>query len=58
VLNASYDELVLWLGRASIGISSMVDEHFGINVVDFTVRGRVASRSYFLLSHSFTDYQS
>lgn len=56
--NASYDELVLWLGRASIGISSMVDEHFGINVVDFTVRDRDASRSYFLLSHSFTDYPS
>jgi len=41
VLNASYDELVLWLGRASIGISSMVDEHFGINVVDFTAAGLI-----------------
>ena len=37
VLNASYDELLSWLGRASVGVSSMVDEHFGINVVEFMV---------------------
>ncbi|KAF9516363.1 glycosyltransferase family 4 protein [Hydnum rufescens UP504] len=41
VLNASYDELVFWLGKASIGISSMVDEHFGINVVDFIAAGLI-----------------
>ena len=27
-----------WLSRASIGLSTMVDEHFGINVVEFMVR--------------------
>jgi hypothetical protein len=27
-----------WLSRASIGISTMVDEHFGINVVELMVR--------------------
>ena len=37
VLNASYDELLSWLGRASVGISSMIDEHFGINIVEFIV---------------------
>ena len=37
VLNASYDELLSWLGRASVGISSMIDEHFGINIVEFMV---------------------
>ena len=26
-----------WLSRASIGLSTMVDEHFGINVVEFMV---------------------
>jgi alpha-1,2-mannosyltransferase len=24
-----------WLAKASIGLSTMVDEHFGINVVEF-----------------------
>jgi alpha-1,2-mannosyltransferase len=27
-----------WLSRASIGLSTMVDEHFGINIVEFMVR--------------------
>lgn len=26
-----------WLARASVGLSTMVDEHFGINVVEFMV---------------------
>jgi alpha-1,2-mannosyltransferase len=37
VLNAMHDELVKWLGCASIGVSSMIDEHFGINVVEMMV---------------------
>lgn len=37
VLNATYNELVSWLRRATIGVSSMVDEHFGINVVEMMV---------------------
>lgn len=38
MINATYGELVKWLGKASIGVSSMIDEHFGINVVEFMVR--------------------
>ena len=30
--------MLAWLSRASIGIHTMVDEHFGINVVEFMVR--------------------
>jgi len=37
-VNASYSELLHWLGAASIGVSTMVEEHFGVNVVEFTVR--------------------
>ena len=33
VLNAPYPDKLTWLSRASIGIHTMVDEHFGINVV-------------------------
>ena len=38
VINASHSEVLGWLSRASIGLSTMVDEHFGINVVEFMVR--------------------
>jgi len=41
VLNATYDELVKWLGCASIGVSSMIDEHFGINVVEMMAAGLI-----------------
>ena len=37
VVNAPYSELMKWFGSASIGISTMVDEHFGINVVEIMV---------------------
>lgn len=37
VLNAPHSEVLAWLSRASIGLSTMVDEHFGINVVEFMV---------------------
>lgn len=30
--------MLAWLSKASIGLSTMVDEHFGINVVEFMVR--------------------
>ena len=30
--------MLRWLSRASIGLSTMVDEHFGINIVEFMVR--------------------
>ena len=37
VVNAPYPDMLGWLSRSSIGISTMVDEHFGINVVEFMV---------------------
>lgn len=36
-LNAPYEELLHWLSVSSIGISTMVEEHFGIGVVEFMV---------------------
>ncbi|KAI8986146.1 mannosyltransferase [Trametes punicea] len=39
VVNASYPEVLNWLSRASIGLSTMVDEHFGINIVEFMAAG-------------------
>ncbi|KAH9948253.1 mannosyltransferase [Amylocystis lapponica] len=41
VVNASYTEMLGWLARASIGLSTMVDEHFGINVVEFMAAGAI-----------------
>ncbi|KAG9046002.1 asparagine-linked glycosylation protein [Tulasnella sp. UAMH 9824] len=41
VVNAPYDVLLNWLSRASVGISTMVDEHFGINVVEYMAAGLV-----------------
>lgn len=35
IINASYPTMLSWQARASIGLSTMVDEHFGINVVEF-----------------------
>ncbi|KAF8158434.1 mannosyltransferase [Crassisporium funariophilum] len=39
VVNASYSVVLEWLSRASIGLSTMVDEHFGINIVEFMAAG-------------------
>jgi len=41
VINASFPEMMNWLSRASIGLSTMVDEHFGINVVEFMAAGAI-----------------
>ncbi|KAG8955844.1 asparagine-linked glycosylation protein [Tulasnella sp. 424] len=41
VVNAPYDVLLSWLARASVGISTMVDEHFGINVVEYMAAGLI-----------------
>ncbi|KAI0629783.1 mannosyltransferase [Trametes polyzona] len=38
-VNARFSEMLGWLGRASIGLSTMVDEHFGINIVEFMAAG-------------------
>jgi hypothetical protein len=37
VVNAPYPQILELLGRASVGLNTMVDEHFGINVVEFMV---------------------
>ena len=37
VVNAPYPRILEHLGEASIGVNTMVDEHFGINVVEFMV---------------------
>ncbi|KAJ6542739.1 hypothetical protein B0H19DRAFT_1267957 [Mycena capillaripes] len=40
VLNAPYDpDMLAWLRRASVGLNTMLDEHFGINVVEFMAAG-------------------
>ncbi|OBZ71200.1 GDP-Man:Man(3)GlcNAc(2)-PP-Dol alpha-1,2-mannosyltransferase [Grifola frondosa] len=41
VVNAPYQEVLEWLSKASIGLSTMVDEHFGINVVEFMAAGLI-----------------
>ncbi|KAH7885011.1 mannosyltransferase [Phlebopus sp. FC_14] len=41
VVNAPYPDMLGWLARSSIGISTMVDEHFGINVVEFMAAGLI-----------------
>jgi alpha-1,2-mannosyltransferase len=42
-VNAAYPVVLDWLSRASIGLSTMVDEHFGINIVEFMVCTAIAS---------------
>ncbi|TFK27677.1 mannosyltransferase [Coprinopsis marcescibilis] len=39
IVNASYPVVLDWLSRASVGLSTMQDEHFGINVVEFMAAG-------------------
>ncbi|ORX38870.1 hypothetical protein BD324DRAFT_617618 [Kockovaella imperatae] len=41
LLNAPYPEIVRRLGEASIGLNTMQDEHFGINVVEFMAAGLI-----------------
>ncbi|TFY83136.1 hypothetical protein EWM64_g876 [Hericium alpestre] len=40
-INAPYSQMLSYLSRASIGLSTMVDEHFGINVVEFMAAGLI-----------------
>lgn len=40
--------MLAWLSKASIGLSTMVDEHFGINVVEFMVSSLRLLRSGYL----------
>ena len=39
IVNAPYPLVLDWLSKASVGLSTMVDEHFGINIVEFMVSG-------------------
>jgi len=39
MVNAPYPTVLDLLSKASIGLSTMVDEHFGINVVEFMAAG-------------------
>lgn len=41
VVNCSFDELKAWLGRASVGLHTMWNEHFGIGVVEMMVSASV-----------------
>ena len=38
VVNAPYPRVLELLSHASVGLNTMVDEHFGINVVEFMVK--------------------
>jgi len=40
VVGAPYPDLKRWLGRASVGVHTMWNEHFGICVVEYMVRAR------------------
>ncbi|KAG6865199.1 hypothetical protein C0991_004570 [Blastosporella zonata] len=39
IVNAPYPEMLSLLSKASIGMNTMVDEHFGINVVEYMAAG-------------------
>jgi alpha-1,2-mannosyltransferase len=41
LINAPYSTILERLSTASIGLSTMVDEHFGINVVEFMAAGLI-----------------
>ncbi|KAF7974291.1 hypothetical protein HWV62_12432 [Athelia sp. TMB] len=41
VVNAPYPLMLSWLARASVGLNTMVDEHFGISVVEYMAAGLV-----------------
>lgn len=42
-MNASFDELRLLLGDAVAGLHTMVDEHFGISVVEYMAAGELGA---------------
>ena len=56
ILNADYDRLKKdFLGRASIGLHTMMDEHFGITVVEFMVR---QDTTYYSIQRGLGNYRS
>ncbi|KAF9572694.1 asparagine-linked glycosylation protein [Mortierella alpina] len=41
VVNAPFSELKAWLARSMVGIHAMLDEHFGIGVVEYMAAGLI-----------------
>ncbi|KAG0368126.1 hypothetical protein BC939DRAFT_393814 [Gamsiella multidivaricata] len=41
VVNAPFSDLQAWLARSKIGIHAMLDEHFGIGVVEYMAAGLI-----------------
>lgn len=46
VINGPFPEIRSLLGKASVGLSTMVDEHFGINVVEFMVSRYIVEANF------------
>ena len=42
ICDASWQEILRWLGKSSIGVNSMWNEHFGIGVVEYQAAGLVS----------------
>lgn len=55
-MSAPYPEIVRRLGQASVGLNTMMDEHFGINVVEFMVHP--LSLSFYTLQLTCPDIQA
>ncbi|KAK6518944.1 asparagine-linked glycosylation protein [Arthrobotrys megalospora] len=41
VTNAPWGDVIKWLGRASVGVNAMWNEHFGIGVVEYQAAGLI-----------------
>lgn len=39
LVNAPFEDVLDWMSKADVGISTMVDEHFGINIVELMAAG-------------------
>lgn len=56
VVNCSFDELKAWLGRASVGVHTMWNEHFGIGVVEMMVRVLGHEAPFLFLSREISSW--
>lgn len=41
ITNAPWPDIITWLGRASVGVNAMWNEHFGIGVVEYQAAGLI-----------------
>ncbi|KAK6524209.1 asparagine-linked glycosylation protein [Orbilia ellipsospora] len=41
ITNAPWGDVIKWLGRASVGVNAMWNEHFGIGVVEYQAAGLI-----------------